>query len=328
MTAGIVCLFFFLCAEGLFSGMETGLVSVRRPRAEHAAAKGNRCAVLLLFFLNRPGLMISTTLLGVNICVVGSSLAAKSIAEKAGWSSPGALLAVSSVLSVVMLMCEIIPKNWFRQSPFRRCSGFIPILYGTYWLLFIPARFFDRLTSFLTRLISGKRDATLETARMRTDLSLYFRESESEGVLPAGASEYLDHAAALHELSVENFMIPARSVFTVPESATVAEAAVLCREHRVLLLPIRSDASPDEWLGVFSFYKAFFAFPESEWKIRKVSEASAKAAAFPPETPVLEALAKARFSGNPMFYVRREGKILGMFTVLSVARKIFTPGSL
>ena len=43
----LLTLFFVFC-QGFFSGMETGMVSVLRPRAEHAARNGSWQASLLL----------------------------------------------------------------------------------------------------------------------------------------------------------------------------------------------------------------------------------------------------------------------------------------
>ena len=66
ITYLLLTLFFVVC-QGFFSGMETGMVSVLRPRAEHAAREGSRSAALLVYFLHRPGIMIATALIGVNI---------------------------------------------------------------------------------------------------------------------------------------------------------------------------------------------------------------------------------------------------------------------
>ena len=86
MLNSLLLLLFFILLQGIFSGMETGMISVRRPRVEHAVSQGSRSAKLILFFLNNPGIMISTTLLGVNISVVCASLAAKKFAEAIGFT--------------------------------------------------------------------------------------------------------------------------------------------------------------------------------------------------------------------------------------------------
>ena len=67
MTAYLLLTLFFVVCQGFFSGMETGMISVLRPRAEHAARNGSRRAALLVYFLHRPGIMIATALIGLLI---------------------------------------------------------------------------------------------------------------------------------------------------------------------------------------------------------------------------------------------------------------------
>lgn len=81
MLTSFAFLVFFILMQGVFAGLETGMISIRRPRIEHAYENGSRAAKMILFFLDNPGVMISTSLLGVNISVVCASLAAKKFAE-------------------------------------------------------------------------------------------------------------------------------------------------------------------------------------------------------------------------------------------------------
>ena len=97
MLTSFTFLVFFILMQGVFAGLETGMISIRRPRIEHAYENGSRAAKMILFFLDNPGVMISTSLLGVNISVVCASLAAKKFAESAGLSSAAGLLGVEGM---------------------------------------------------------------------------------------------------------------------------------------------------------------------------------------------------------------------------------------
>ena len=44
MLISLVLLVFFMLMQGMFAGMETGMISVRRPRIEHAHENGSRAA--------------------------------------------------------------------------------------------------------------------------------------------------------------------------------------------------------------------------------------------------------------------------------------------
>jgi CBS domain containing-hemolysin-like protein len=172
--------FIFIVVQGLFAGMETGMVSLRRPRVEHAAKTGSRSARIILFFIDNPAKMIATTLLGVNIGVVCSSLLAKKFVESIGFGHGAGLLLSTCVMSVMLLSCEIIPKNWFRQAPFLRCSIFVYLLYGTYIVMALPVRFFSAIAEWLNSRMS-KGDAGGHGAHsaplMMEDLRLSLREA-------------------------------------------------------------------------------------------------------------------------------------------------------
>ena len=48
MITYFLLMMFFVCCQGFFSGMETGMVSVLRPRAEHAARQGDATLFVVL----------------------------------------------------------------------------------------------------------------------------------------------------------------------------------------------------------------------------------------------------------------------------------------
>ena len=64
-----------LCIAGaaFYSGMETGIISIRRLRLRHHAKEGNRDARILMRFLDHPDRLLGTTLVGTNLCVVMAS---------------------------------------------------------------------------------------------------------------------------------------------------------------------------------------------------------------------------------------------------------------
>lgn len=312
MNLLLLCL--FIAGQGFFAGMETGIVSVRRPRIEHAAVSGSRKAKLLLFFLDRPGVMISTTLLGVNICVVGASLAAKAFSEEMGFRSPEALLVCTSCLSILMLTCEIIPKNWFRQSPDSRCSFFIIFLYLTYLVLFIPVRLFEVFTGFLERKMKGPNTGSLQTALMREDLRLYIRESETDGELSSEAASMLDHAVMFHDRTLREIMVPFESGAKVSTRDTVAAAAAVCRKKGFLHLPVVSSRNPEKCVSIFSYYDALYEIPEEKWHRRNVLSCSEEIAILAPDMSLSEAFNAARLSPASMFLVGENGKIVGLVT--------------
>ena len=323
MLNSLLLLLFFILLQGIFSGMETGMISVRRPRVEHAVSLGSRSAKLILFFLNNPGIMISTTLLGVNISVVCASLAAKKFAEAIGFTSSASLVVMSSILSIMMLICEIVPKNWFRQAPCDRCGIFVPLLYWTYRILYLPAVLFDRITGFLSSRIAKKRkDSPNSSSVMRDELKLFLRESESAGDLPPEAVAILDHAVEFHAARACDIMRKKIEVVTADSEMSVAEAMDLCRSHNYSKLPV-NDRGSGKWIGIFSIYHAFFHLPEPEWKKTPVSACMQKLFEADSKLPLAEMLKRTRGVDAAMYVILEDGRQAGILTSSDIVRRLF-----
>lgn len=258
----------FIGLQGFYAGMETGMVSVMRPRVEHAARSSRRSSArLVLFFVRHPGIMIATTLIGVNICVVGASLSTKKFVEFCGLQGSIGILVSTSILSIILLSCEIIPKNWFRQSPFDRCSHFIWLLYITYLILFIPVRLFAGATDLLGRVFSGKKEDHT-SAVMREDFRLFLRESEGSGSVDSETAEILDKAMGFPALTLADIMTPKEDVLEIPSTFSVREAYNFARANKIDKLPVfipGKDSEKQRWRAIFSVYEAMYSIDEELW---------------------------------------------------------------
>ena len=60
--------------SALFSGIETGIISIRRLRLRHREKEGRKEARILRQFLDQPDRLLGTTLVGTNLCVVAASV--------------------------------------------------------------------------------------------------------------------------------------------------------------------------------------------------------------------------------------------------------------
>jgi len=337
MTLLILATAFFVLLQGVFSGMEMGMVSLRKPRVEHAAKKGHPTAKILMFFISNPGVMITTMLIGVNVGVVCASLTAKELGEALGLSHGYGLIASSCVMSVILLCFEIIPKNWFRQAPFERCSLFAYPLYATYAAFSLPIKAAAAMTDLLSSSLSknamkhGKSAGPL----MREDLRLFLRESESEGLIEAEASAILDNAIDFHSMTVDSIKIPRSQVWDLPSSATIKEAFDYCRQKAISKIPVyRQDVSaagpgsaPCPWIGIFSVQDAMFSIPEEFWTSTRVAACLRPAHSVDAKAGMEEILDKARRSKVQLFIVmdssKGEPSQTGIVTPEDVARRLF-----
>ncbi len=317
---------FFILMQGLFAGMETGMVSILRPRAEHAFKTNPEKNVnRMMFFLNHPNIMISTTLIGVNISVVFASLSFKNFMAACGFSG-GLSIAISSIiLSLLCLIVEIIPKDWFRQSPFQRCLNLIPLLHGTYTVLKPIVHFFAALTSFLNKYVAKVKEEPHEQV-MRQALSLFIRESEGYGTLDSATVSVLNHAMKLPSVKLSDLATPLDEVKSVPYNATIREAFDFAAEQDLEKLPVCriSQDGSKICIGVFDSYDVIAQIDEAHWEETNVCSCIKKANELSSDDDLTLAVSIAERERVGLFVILdKNKKQTGVLTPEKIAELLF-----
>ena len=324
MTVYLLLTIFFVLCQGFFSGMETGMVSVLRPRAEHGARNGSRSARLLVFFLRRPGIMIATALIGVNISVVMASLMAKELFRTMDLKGHWSITCGSVLLSVLMLCCEIVPKNWFRESAFKRCSRFVPVFYTFYLLLWLPVRIFSAFTNSLSRRIDRlKNDKRKEpNVIMREDFRLYLRESQLSGSVDEATVSILDRAMDVPGMLIQQILIPRKKVLSIPAGLSIRKAFQFCQNHDLTKVPVHDPSG--NWIGVFSIYEAIYSVDEEKWDSVSVLSCAGRLYFIDDNLRLGELLEKMRFRRISFFAVLdRNKKQIGIVRPEDLAALLF-----
>ena len=319
----LLTLFFVFC-QGFFSGMETGMVSVLRPRAEHEARKGNWQASLLVYFLRRPGIMIATALIGVNISVVLASLMAKKLFLTLNLSGNAVMTACSVVLSLLMLAFEIVPKNWFRESANARCGRFIAVFYGFYLLLWLPVRIFSGFTGMLSKLTAkiSKDERKEPNVALREDFRLYLRESQVSGAVDEATVSILDRAMDVPGMLIRQILVPRSKVHSIPSDMTIRAAFQFCQKHNLTKVPIRGSSG--EWIGVYSMYDAIYSVNENKWDSVPVSACALKLHFIDENLRLGQVLEQMRFRRITFFAVLdRNKKQIGIVRPEDLAALLF-----
>ena len=262
----LILAFLFILVEGFFSGIETGFVSLRRSRVKHAADKKDKSAMILEYYLKNPKLMLTTTLLGANISLVLASLCSKEATLHFGLEGGMALLAMTVIMTILLLIVEIVPKDWFRQLPYERCAKFAKLFQILAFLL-LPIAI---VLTFFTEKINNIfiKSKTTQTKSKRNDLIHLLEESVTANIIDKQQSEILEKSLTVYSSQVKDIMIPKSKVKTIDFNSTITEAMDICREFNHSRLPIQNR---NKWIGFFSIYDATLSVPEKEWNSSKVT---------------------------------------------------------
>ena len=325
---GTLC---FMLIMAFFSGIETGLVSLRKSRVKNGVNQNILKAKILDFFINHPGDMLATTLIGTNVCVVFSSNFAKMSMQSFGFQGTWGIFILTAIMTLLLLFVEIVPKDWFRQEPYLRCMFFSYFLFCSYIIFYIPVKLTAAFTSFISAIIVKKDNKQDSSAVfMREDFRILLRESEDGGVIDHEAADILDRALEFHYTDIADIYIPANQVIDIPFDMSIAEAVRLCRRHGKSRLPVRALESDErmasKWKGLFTVYDALFDIPEDTWETTKVNECLRPLIYIPIDISMDELIQKAKSSETGIVVVKSKDSLktdLGILTIVDVVKLLF-----
>lgn len=241
----LMLMFVALIGSALYSGLETGVVSVNRLRLQHLIRRQYRHARLVQRFVEQPDLLLGTTLVGTNVCNVAISVISAHVAVQA---MPETGLWVASVGSTVVLLIfgEYLPKAWFRSYPAYRVLPFARFLDWSA-RLFYPVRV--GVMQLSQWLVPNRKADTGQAVPFvtREELSYLTREGEQTGELTSAERRMMQGVLALTHKTCADIMIPLAQMVRVEANTPAAEVLDLARKRSVSRLPVyRADT------GVFT----------------------------------------------------------------------------
>ncbi|MEV4927656.1 hemolysin family protein [Streptomyces roseoverticillatus] len=249
-------------ACAVFVAAEFSLTTVERADLERAAENGERGAAGAIQAVRSLTFQLSGAQLGITVTglIIGMiskpSIAAlltgpmEAIGLGAAAASSTALV-LATVLSTVVLMVvgELVPKNWAISRPLpvaKRVAG--------------PQRAFSAAFRPLIRHLNNTANRTLHrmglepaeelaSARGPQELAALARHSAKEGTLEADAAELFVRTLSLADLTAENVMTPRVQVIALDAQATAEDVANATRATGLSRFPVYRN-SLDTVVGV------------------------------------------------------------------------------
>lgn len=268
LTAGIILLAVFM--QGLFAGYETGFVSTNLIRIRHLAVEErNERAARMLGYLNNPGRMLTTLLIGTNVAVVGGSIALmaefRTLNEDFGVNFPREFHEVVATLIVTplfLVFSEIIPKSVFRQHPNRLSLALLPIIELFYLALAPLAAPIAWGTSLLMRAVGGREQYLAPLMSSVDDVRVLVDESAEHGTIEAEEQRMIHSIIDLGTTRAKEIMVPRIDMKALSEDATREELFHLFEESGLSRIPVYRDTI-DSVVGVINAH-AVLTDPEPD----------------------------------------------------------------
>ncbi|MER7816960.1 hemolysin family protein [Streptomyces sp. NPDC096153] len=247
-------------ACAVFVAAEFSLTTVERGALERAAEAGERGAEGALKAVRRLTFQLSGAQLGITVTsLVIGMLAEPSLAtllrgplEAIGLgvaaSSVATVLGITLSTVVLMVVGELVPKNWAISHPLAVAKVVAGPQRG-FTAAFGP--FIRHLNSTANRFVRrfGLEPAEeLASVRTPAELVSLARHSAAEGAIEADSAELFVRTLHLAELTAENVMTPRVDVRALEAHATAADAANLTYATGLSRFPVYRD-SLDEVIG-------------------------------------------------------------------------------
>ena len=218
-----------LALQAFFAGSEIALISCDKIRMKTFAGRGSRSAKLVLRSYAEIDRFLGTTLAGINIALITSTILLTFYLEE--HVGDGAELYSVLILSpLIVVFGQVVPK-----SVFRRNSDSL-ILWAIYplWVatkIFLPLTWFVNFFTRLALRYAGHRSAVTRGEIMDA-ITAHERDGGGE------KRRMLRRVFSFSEVTVGDIMVPLSSVRALDENATVSEATELVRSSGYTRIPL------------------------------------------------------------------------------------------
>ncbi|MDR1484193.1 MAG: DUF21 domain-containing protein [Planctomycetaceae bacterium] len=253
MTTIIIGLISMLLSAS-FSGAETAFYRTPRLRLKLDAISGDRTARKLLWFVNRPGIFVSTLLVGNNIANYSISTATVLVVCIILPNSHGLWVEISATIIVapfLFVYCEMFPKYLGLYAP-NKFLRLLSNLMFFFMVLFLPLTLILwGINQFAMKLLGGKQD-TIRLTLGRAELSQILDEGHSTGILFEAQRRLADNVFHGSKIIVENYILPKTDYPLITSDLKPSCVIEIVRRYNLSELPVYAKESfnADELRGL------------------------------------------------------------------------------
>ncbi|ANS70272.1 integral membrane protein [Streptomyces lincolnensis] len=319
-------------ACAVFVAAEFSLTTVERAELERAAEAGERGAEGALKAVRRLTVQLSGAQLGITVTslVIGMlaepSLAALLSGPLRALGLGGAASSVATVLGVVlstivlMVVGELVPKNWAISRPLAVAKVVAGPQRG-FTAAFGPfIRHLNNTANRFVRRLGLEPAEELASARAPEELVALARHSAAEGALEADSAELFVRTLHLGDLTAENVMTPRVDVKALEAHATAADAANLTHATGLSRFPVYRD-SLDEVVGTVHI-RDVLALPPHERATTPVTDLAGPPLLVPDSLPADRLLERLRSARTMAVVIDEYGGTAGLVTMEDIVEEV------
>ncbi|MFD5937026.1 hemolysin family protein [Streptomyces sp. NPDC060333] len=320
-------------ACAVFVAAEFSLTTVERSELDRAAAAGERGAESALKAAKRLTFQLSGAQLGITVTsLVIGMLAEPAVSallrgplEAAGLpagavSTTATLLGVALSTVVLIVVGELVPKNWAIARPLA-VAKVVAGPQRAFTAAFAPLiRHLNNAANRLVRRFGLEPAEELASARTPEELVALVQHSARAGAIEADSAELFVKTLHLAELTAENVMTPRVDVRALEARATATDAAHLTLATGISRFPVYRDTL-DEVIGTLHI-RDVLALDEDERGRTQVTDLMTSALLVPHSLPVDTLLGRLRKARTMAVIIDEYGGTAGVATVEDIVEEV------
>ncbi len=232
----VLIVIFCLVLSAFFSASETAITSLGTLKTKHLMESRPKDRMLLSFWLDTPGRVLTTILMVNNLVNI---LASAVITKMAIQFSNSYAIAIATGVSTffILVFGEIVPKSFAKAQNESLGIFTLRVIYVFYQLLFPFIFALSEIASFMISRLGGK-DTSIKNAITEEELEFFINEGESAGVLEDYKKEMISGVFEFDETKVREIMTPRTDIVAIEKSESIETAIKTCIQTGHSRLPV------------------------------------------------------------------------------------------
>jgi len=236
-TFWLLSTLFWTLIMSFYSMQEMASISCNKLRLDYAVSQKKRWALLLQELLERPSILFSTTLIGVNFALMVSAESSRRLFEAWGFDPSFAPLAE---IPFVLIFGELIPMFAARLYADHASRLGVPLLYASSKLLLPIIYAISTSFRYLTLLFGKKEKKEIAPFLSRDELQKLLEEHQAgyHGDQEVPVDEMIGNIFSLRNKRAYQLMQRLDTIPCVSTHTTVGELRELCKKSSQTFYPV------------------------------------------------------------------------------------------
>tara|TARA_Y100000590_G_scaffold468888_1_gene653683 strand:+ start:2394 stop:3644 length:1251 start_codon:yes stop_codon:yes gene_type:complete len=314
----LLFIFFLILLSGFFSGSETALTAVSKPKIHHLVKKNNPKAKIVSFLKSQKEKLISTLLLGNNLVnTLATAIATSFIINRSNDNEKAILYSTCIMTALILVFGEVLPKTIAINKAEKISFLFAPII-----------KFLVKIFSPFTTLIHYFTHTILRLFKFQISSDIGASEEELRGAIELHAkSEGTTHEKNmlqgildLDDLQVKEIMTHRKNIEVIYVNDPINKSIKKIINSQFTRLPLY-DKNSDRILGILNV-KDVLKIINKKKKI-DLKIITKKAWFIPETTSVLNQLQEFKKKQRHLAFVVDEyGTLMGIITLEDIIEEI------